>query len=467
MKVYLLQPKKSQTEHQLVKGRKVSRFSAGKTESHCLLVIPFSRCNVQASGLSPVVRALVKLTQWHVLSNQPSFQLDRSARVRLIQRRGRVSIRFKYCKIVRQHGLTMVDIWILMNVGSSIFQCSSLQPPGVVPVLIHPAVCGSLDVNLLHLSRLGLVVRTSMQHSIGVPLVPTRSPLRKHRTGRTDGCNICCMLFVHLVEYKSSWIPARHSYTKIACLRLSGNMLLGRDIVDEVFKGSKASMVLCLFFVLKKYSSLSRIVRLAAVDGLIASHACGQVGQTQLESLEQLTHEDSTYIYNLCQYRYTMRHTQLGKDIQIYWNIKMYGTKWPWSSMDAFICQNTSASVAFLKRFGRYGAKPKIALLHVLGNNSAGVAARDFVHPLGFSSRRILGCHENWIRIWIHYHPLEYPLEYPLEHPLEHPLPKWKSMTHSPTMKIHGPFRPWIQRIDPQDVWLLRGATCWILQSDT
>ena len=44
--------------------------------------------------------------------------------------------------------------------------------------------------------------------------------------------------------------------------------------------------------------------------------------------------------------------------------------------------------------------------------------------------------YENWIRIWIHYHPLE--------HPLEHPLPKWKSMTHSPTMKIHGPFRPWI-----------------------
>ena len=91
----------------------------------------------------------------------------------------------------------------------------------------------------------------------------------------------------------------------------------GRDIVDEVFKGSKASMVVCLFFVLKKYSSLSRNVRLAAVDGLIASHACGQVGQTQLESQEQLTHEDSTYIYNLCQYRYTMRHTQLGKDIQI------------------------------------------------------------------------------------------------------------------------------------------------------
>lgn len=224
----LLQPKKSQTEHQLVKGRKVCRFSAGKTESHCLLVIPFSRCNVQASGLSPVVRALVKLTKWHVLSNQPSFQLERSARVRLIQRRGRVSIRFKYYKIVRQHGLTMVDIWILMNVGSSIFQCSSLQPPGFVPVLIHPAVCGSLDVNLLHLSRLGLVVRTSMQHSIGVPLVSARSQLRKHRTGRTDGCNICCMFFVHLVEYKSSWIQARHSYTKIVCVRLSGNFFWKR-----------------------------------------------------------------------------------------------------------------------------------------------------------------------------------------------------------------------------------------------
>ena len=43
--------------------------------------------------------------------------------------------------------------------------------------------------------------------------------------------------------------------------------------------------------------------------------------------------------------------------------------------------KNTSAaSVAFFKR---YGAKPKIALLHVLGNDrSAGVAA-DLFNPLG------------------------------------------------------------------------------------
>ena len=182
-------------------------------------------------------------------------------------------------------------------------------------------------------------------------------------------------------------------------------------------------------------------MRLAAVDGLIASHACGQVGQTQLESQEQLTHEDSTYIYNLCQYRYTMRHTQLGKDIQICWNIKMYGTKWTWSSMDALIC-NTSASVAFLKRFGASAATGQSQrLLYSMCLETTQQEWRpvilfipwDFV--LGDFSDA-MKIYENWIRIWIHYHPLE--------HPLEHPLPKWKSMTHSPTMKIHGPFRPWI-----------------------
>ena len=47
---------------------------------------PPLRSNVQAAGLSPVVRALVKLTQWQVLRNQLSFQLDRSDSEFLIPR---------------------------------------------------------------------------------------------------------------------------------------------------------------------------------------------------------------------------------------------------------------------------------------------------------------------------------------------------------------------------------------------
>ena len=67
----------------------------------------------------------------------------------------------------------------------------------------------------------------------------SKKQLRKHRTGRTDGCNICCMFFVHLVEYKSSWIQARHSYTKIVCVRLSGNFFLEETLLMKCSKGQK------------------------------------------------------------------------------------------------------------------------------------------------------------------------------------------------------------------------------------
>lgn len=100
-----------------------------------------------------------------------------------------------------------------------------------------------------------------------------------------------------------------------------------------------------------------------------------------------------------------------------------------------------------LRGFGRYGAKPKIALLHVLGNNSAGVAARDFVHPLGFCSRRILGCHEN---IW--------KLD-----PNLNPLPSIRTSirTSITQMKIHDPFTnhedPWtLSAMDSASELMLR-----------